>query len=220
MACFKKLSLNNLYLLKRLDFFAFEVKMRLQRSKEGGRSDARIGSWFGVFLSLMIVFGLIQYFSQKITSMNEYLNVSYTSIEFKNKFGNLMDERSLEAGDILIDKYTFLPSIDSKLITTEDLSSIQSKNYAEIFKFNEDFTDYQFNIEKLKKYVKFYVKILKKGSLLEKQTILRSDMVQCTQEMFEKLGGSLISKFKTEKRLCPDMKNINEYLRVKNAYTN
>ena len=56
--------------------------------------------------------------------MNEYLNVSYTLIEFKNKFGNLMDERSLEAGDILIDKYTFLPSIDSKLITTEDLSSI------------------------------------------------------------------------------------------------
>jgi len=30
----------------------------------------------------------------------------------------------------------------------------------------------------------------------------------------------LMSKFKTEKRLCPDMKNINEYLRVKNAYTN
>jgi hypothetical protein len=91
MGFFSKISLNDLYILKLCDFFAFDVKLRLQRSKEGGRSDQRIGSWFGVFMSLMLVGIIIQFCSSKINNMNDFENVTYNTIEFKNKFAGYSD---------------------------------------------------------------------------------------------------------------------------------
>lgn len=86
MGLFEEISLNKLYVLKQFDFFAFDVRLRLQRSKEGGRSDQRIGSWFGVFVSFTLVVTLIQFCSTKIRNMNEYQNITYNTIELKNKF--------------------------------------------------------------------------------------------------------------------------------------
>ena len=57
-------------------------------------------------------------------------------------------------------------------------------------------TDFHFDLDKLKRYVKFYIKILSKGSELEKKTILRSDMVPCTKEMFKDLDDAYISEYK------------------------
>ena len=74
--------------------------------------------------------------------------------------------------------------------------------------------------ENLFKYAKFYVKILRKGKLVGDPTILRSNMVLCTPEMFEALGeGDNLSVEKLNKRLCPDMDTIKEVLRVKNSYS-
>ena len=81
-------SLNSLYVLKKLDFFSLDVKLRIQRSRDGGKSDQRIGSWFGVSASMIILLFLFLFISGKIDDMNRYINVVYNSIEMKNEFGN------------------------------------------------------------------------------------------------------------------------------------
>ena len=74
--------------------------------------------------------------------------------------------------------------------------------------------------EKIFKYAKFYVKILRKGKLVGDPTTLRSNMVLCTPEMFKDLGeGDNNSEEKLNMRLCPDMDTIKDVLRVKNSYT-
>ena len=110
MSFFKNLSLNNLYLIKKLDFFSFNVQLRIQRSKEGGRSDDKIGSYFGVLVSVFIVFVLVIFVSSKIHSMNSFENVTYTSIEMKNKFENSLPKG--KDSEILIADHVFMPSID------------------------------------------------------------------------------------------------------------
>lgn len=52
---FKNVSLNNLYMFKLCDLFAYDVKLRIQRSKEGGYSDAKVGSRFGVIMSFVLL---------------------------------------------------------------------------------------------------------------------------------------------------------------------
>jgi len=75
-------------------------------------------------MSVTLTVGLLQFFGNKITNMNSFENVSYNTIEFKNKFENSTDTNHMDSGNILIDDYTFLPSIDAKLITTDDISLI------------------------------------------------------------------------------------------------
>jgi hypothetical protein len=58
----------------------------------------------------------------------------------------------------------------------EEFKDIKNKKFAEVFIFNDQEDDAQFNLSNLKKYVKFYVKILQKGTEVEK-IILRSDMI-------------------------------------------
>jgi hypothetical protein len=109
-----------------------------------------------------------------------------------------------------------LPSIDYKLFNSRD---IEDQEYSDLFIFNEDKTDYKFDLEKLKRYVKFYVKILQKGSEVENK-ILRSDMVPCTREMFKSLNQNDLSDYKISKRMCPDVEKLQDQLRVKNSYSN
>ena len=185
MGCCKNVSKNDLYILKKLDFFSFDVKLRLQRSKEGGVSDDKIGSWFGVVVSLAIILGVTSFISTKFEDIHNYSNTIYNTIEMKNKF-SLTDkgDNIFNSGDIQIDEYTFLPSIDHKLLSMRD---IEDQEYSELFIFNEDKTDYTFDLEKLNTYVKFYIKIVHQGSKVENK-ILRSDMVPCTREMFRNLN--------------------------------
>ena len=49
-----------------------------------------------------------------------------------------------------------------------DLSTIENKVYKDVFIFNEDYSDYHFNLDELKRYVKFYVKQVSRGSELPK----------------------------------------------------
>ena len=67
-------TLNQLYLLKKLDLFSHDVKLRLQRSKEGNASDEKIGSWFGLFLSFCLVVLLGMLMGTKWADMNSYNN--------------------------------------------------------------------------------------------------------------------------------------------------
>lgn len=87
---FSSVSLNSLYALKSLDLFSTDVKLRIQRSREGGVSDQRIGSWFGVFISMAILATVISMISGKLTLMNEYENIVYSSNEMKNDFGKVV----------------------------------------------------------------------------------------------------------------------------------
>ena len=189
MGCCANISKNNLYTLKKLDFFSFDVKLRLQRSKEGGVSDDKIGSWFGVFVSLAIILGVTSFIFCKFGDIQNFSNTIYNTIVMKNKFSLGDDsvkskgDNIFDSGDIQINEYTLLPSIDYKLFNSRD---IEDQEYSDLFIFNEDKTDYKFDLEKLKRYVKFYVKILQKGSEVENK-ILRSDMVPCTREMFKSL---------------------------------
>ena len=79
-------SLNTLYMLKKIDIFSKPVELRLQRSKEGGASDTKVGSWFGVFLTFGILGTLAMMISTKIDQMNTYKNISYNSVVMKNVF--------------------------------------------------------------------------------------------------------------------------------------
>lgn len=114
MGCCANISKNNLYTLKKIDFFRHDVKLRLQRSKEGGVSDDKIGSWFGVFVSLSIIAGLGSFISGKLNDIDTYSKTIYNSIEMKNKFSGASINDEFDSGDILIDQYTLLPSIDYK----------------------------------------------------------------------------------------------------------
>ena len=67
-----KISLNRIYFLKQIDFFSQPVQFRLQRSKEGGISDQKIGSWFGLFLSVTLVAYLSFFGTYEIKIMNRY----------------------------------------------------------------------------------------------------------------------------------------------------
>ena len=108
-------SLNNLYILKSLDLFRYDVQLRVQRSKEGGASDHKIGSWFGVFCSFCLTVMVISYMGSKWTTVIEYKDTKYNVIEMKNNFEKNANGETVESGNILIQDYTFLPSIDSKL---------------------------------------------------------------------------------------------------------
>ena len=61
---------------------------------------------------------------------------------------------------------------------------------------------------------------MKKGSDVETSTILRSDLVTCTEEMFSTLPEELKVKSVVESRLCPDMESIKDQLVIKNGYSN
>lgn len=75
-------------------------------------------------------------------------------------------------------------------------------------------------MQNLKKYLKFYIKILRKGTEVETQTIYRSGMIGCTEELFEALPKELKVKSVIESRLCPDMATIKDDLVLKNGYSN
>ena len=94
-----------------------------------------------------------------------------------------------------------------------------SQPYEDVLRYNSESDDFHIDTENLKKYAKFYIKILRNGKKVEKQTILRSDMVQCDKEMFKALGEEEISDEILKRRLCPDMNSIQDILRVKNKYT-
>ena len=64
-----------------------------------------------------------------------------------------------------------------------------------------------FDMQKLNKYIKFYVKIITKGNAVENK-VLRSNMVECTPDMFENLPEKKRDLSKLTRRLCPDMKNL------------
>ena len=94
---FSNVSLNSFYALKKLDFFSLDVKLRIQRSRDGGKSDQRIGSWFGVGASMTILIILLFLVSGKIDLMNRYHNIVYSTIMIKNDFGN-KEEGQLKLG--------------------------------------------------------------------------------------------------------------------------
>lgn len=84
----------------------------------------------------------------------------------------------MDSGEIKLSDYNFMPSLQTKIIT--NLDEFKKLEIAEIYEFDED-NNYKYNLQNLKKYVKFYIKILRKGSEVEKQTIYRSDLITCTE---------------------------------------
>ena len=60
------------------------MELRLQRSKEGGASDTKVGSWVGVIMTFGIMGVLVNMIYSKVNYMNLYKKVSYESLFIKN----------------------------------------------------------------------------------------------------------------------------------------
>ena len=100
------------------------------------------------------------------------------------------------------------------------VEQIKQWPFSEVFDFElqGELEQPQFKFDILKKYLKFYVKILTRGRNIESK-ILRSDMVQCTEEMFSTLPNDIKDLNQLTRRLCPDMDNIKDDLKVKGLYS-
>ena len=48
------------FLLKKGDLFSWPVEWRVKRSKQGGASDPRVGSWTGLILSIVFIVVMIE----------------------------------------------------------------------------------------------------------------------------------------------------------------
>ena len=89
-----------------------------------------------------------------------------------------------------------------------------------MFSFDsEEKSKFKVNLENLKKYIKFYVKVLQNGSEVEKK-ILRSDLVYCSKDLMEGTGDYEEDGSKLETMICPDMESIKDQLKIKNKYSN
>ena len=65
-------NLDTLYALKNFDLFAQPVEMRFKRSKDQGQSNTRIGSWFGVCISILVIIVISKLLENKIHDMVSY----------------------------------------------------------------------------------------------------------------------------------------------------
>ena len=173
-----------------------------------------------MILSFVVVGSLVSQAFVKYHVMMSFDRTTYQSNTIKNKFEKLKDHDGnilVDSGEIKLSDYTFMPSLETKIMT--NLDEFKQLEIAEIYDFDED-NNYKFNMENLAKYLKFYIKILRKGSEVEKQTIYRSDLVSCTEEQFSALPEELKVKSVIENRLCPDMNLIKDDFVVKNGYSN
>lgn len=96
----------------------------------------------------------------KINQMNQYENISYNSVVMKNAF-YADDSDSIK--ELLISNYTYMPSVELNFLNSgadlENHKSNDSAVWTEVINFDEeDISQSYIDIEKLKKYLKFYVK--------------------------------------------------------------
>lgn len=84
-------------------------------------------------------------------------------------------------GEIKVSDFNFLPSLETKIIT--DIDSFKQLSISEIFEFDAA-NNYKYNLATLPKYLKFYVKILKKGTAVGTEKVYRSNMIHCTEQQF------------------------------------
>lgn len=84
----------------------------------------------------------------------------------------------------MIDEFKFLPSLEVGFMESDPttINEIQNHKIGEIFNIGDDARFPELNIDKLKNYVKFYVKVLEYDNT--EATIYRTDMKICTLEDF------------------------------------
>ena len=102
--------------LKELDLFSKPVELKLKPGKKGGKAKPMIGSVPGFFLSVLVVFILIQMGLFKHQDMKAYKKIRYSSLNVRNKFteGDEHDESELNIAD-----FDFMPSIEFFLMNAE-----------------------------------------------------------------------------------------------------
>ena len=67
-------------------------------------------------MSLAIIAGVTSFITTKLTDIETYSNTIYNTIEMKNRFKDGAQlGTEYNSGDILIDDFTFLPSVDYKI---------------------------------------------------------------------------------------------------------
>lgn len=76
------------------------------------------------------------------------------------------------------------------------------------------------NLEKLKKYIIFQIKVRKRED--GREVIYKAPMIPCTVEMFAKNNYEFDDKAQEwiSKRLCPDIEAMKDYWILRNGYTN
>ena len=213
--------------LKKADMFSLEVKLRMKSSKAGGDSQSTVGSFAGFILTVFVFVIILKMGSQKVQDMMLFKNIKYTSLTVRNEFdvevdshasGSKLESERKKLEELVISDYDFLPSIKYTVFKAA-LEDIRSKTISEVFEFpTNPASQPHFNLEKLKKYVKFYTKSRTKGSGVENK-ILRADMIQCTPEMFSKLPDfEDTATILFTMRLCPDLSAYEDGLKVRGTY--
>ena len=113
-----------------------------------------------------------------------------------------------------LSNYDFVPSI---YFYSNKIDLTKQRPFTEVYDFDKIDSRGQphFKLDVLKKYVKFYTMIRHRGKGTD--NFFRSDMVECTEEMYEALpDGKDLSQLK--RRLCPDTKKLKDDLMVKGLY--
>ena len=128
----------------------------------------------------------------------------------------------MSSQEIYLKDHTFLPSIELSFSRLYN-GGFENQAYKEVLstKIEGGETLIEKIIpEKIFKYAKFNVNILRRGKLVGDPILLRSNLVLCTPEIFEAYGeGDKLSEAELNMRLCPDMDTIKDLLRVKNSYS-
>lgn len=75
-------------------------------------------------------------------------------------------EDGTEEGNFLLSDYDFMPSIEFKILDSSRMAEYKAESYGDVFDYDSE-DNISINTEKLKKYVKFYIKALTRGSNVE-----------------------------------------------------
>ena len=133
-----------------------------------------------------------------------------------------------ELNEIWMKDYNFLPSIEIRLVnnTKENWSVIDNDEEIDLFdkpllKQKLQGNNPNVDLNKLSKYVRFSlnVRTLIQG---EKSTIFKGSLRKCRIDDFESRSYKVdeITKQSIHLRLCPDMEQLSDIMRVKNKYDN
>ena len=99
-------------MLKKADLFAWPIELRVKRSKQGGASDHKIGSWTGLFLSFIVIGIMVALCALKWQDMTGFKKTKYSSLTIRNAlYGqtNLLDKNL--TSEVKLSEHDFMPSI-------------------------------------------------------------------------------------------------------------
>ena len=115
---------DTLFILKKADLFSWPVQLRIKRSKQGGASDPKIGSWTGLFLSFIFIMMMMYLGFMKYQDMVSFEKIKYGSLSVRNSLddsqNNIGPNKANFTSAVIVSEYDFLPSLQFKVSDYSD----------------------------------------------------------------------------------------------------